>query len=70
MPPLVVAPALSAAILPAVVTPIAANLLVVDAPPADNDNAGGQPLNATRNVPAMEMKFEDVENYMVEKPKK
>ena len=31
---------------------------------------GGQPLNAARNVPAVEMKFEDVENYMVEKVKK
>ena len=31
---------------------------------------GGQPLNAARNVPAVEMKFEDVENYMVEKAKK
>ena len=42
----------------------------MDAPPANNDNAEGQPLNATRNVPAIEMKFEDVENYMVEKAKK
>ena len=50
--------------------PIAANLPVVDAPPANNDNARGQPLNAARNVPAVEMKFEDVENYMVEKAKK
>ena len=31
---------------------------------------GGQPLNAARNVPAVKMKFEDVENYMVEKAKK
>ena len=31
---------------------------------------GGQPLNAARNVPTVEMKFEDVENYMVEKAKK
>ena len=51
--------------LPALVaaaTPVAANPPVVDAPPANNDNAGGQPLNAARNVPAVEMKFEDVEN--------
>ena len=41
-----------------------------DAPPAKNDNARGQPLNAARNVPAVEMKFEDVENYMVEKANK
>ena len=31
---------------------------------------GGQPLNTARNVPDVEMKFEDVENYMVEKAKK
>ena len=31
---------------------------------------GGQLLNAARNVPTVEMKFEDVENYMVEKAKK
>ena len=30
----------------------------------------GQPLNAARNVPAVEMRFEDIENYMVEKAKK
>ena len=36
----------------------------------NNDNAGGHPLNATRNVPTVEMKVEDVENYMVEKVKK
>ena len=61
MPP----PASVAANLPA-----AAVAPAVDAPPANNDNAGGQPLNAARNVPAVEMKFEDVENYMVEKAKK
>ena len=42
----------------------------MDASPANNDNTGGQPLNAARNVPAVEMKFKDVENYMVEKAKK
>ena len=42
----------------------------MDAPPTNNNNAGGQPLNAARNVLAVEMKFEDVENYMVEKAKK
>ena len=26
-------------------------------------------MNAARNVPAMEMKYEDVENYLVEKAK-
>ena len=57
-------PATTAAVL------VAANLPVVDAPPANNDNAGGQPLNAARNIPAVEMKFEDVENYIFEKAKK
>ena len=65
MPP----PAPIAANPPAAVVP-AANPPAVDAPPANNDNARGQPLNAARNVPADEMKFEDVENYMVEKAKK
>ena len=27
-------------------------------------------MNAARNIPVVEMKFEDVENYMVEKAKK
>ena len=54
----------------ATAAPIAANPPTVDAPPANNDNDGGQPLNAARNVPTVEMKFEDVENYMVEKSKK
>ena len=65
MPPL----APTTAIPPAVVAPIA-NLPVVDAPPANNNNVGGQPLNAARNAPAVEMRFEDMENYMVEKAKK
>ena len=39
-------------------------------PPANNDNVGGQPLNAGRNMPTIDMKFEDIENYMVEKAKK
>ena len=70
MPPPVVVPALGAAIPPTAITPVAANLPVVDAPPTNNDNAGGQPLNAARNMPIIDMKFEDVENYMVEKAKK
>ena len=65
MPP----PALAAANPPAAVVAPAANPPTVDAPPTNNDNAGGQPLNAARNIPAVEMKFEDVENYMVEKAK-
>ena len=69
MPPPAAAPAPDTAIPPAVVAPIV-NPPIVDAPLADNDNAGGQPLNADRNVPVVEMKFEDVENYMVEKAKK
>ena len=59
-----------AAIAPTVAIAPAANPPVVDAPPANNDNAGGQTLNAARNVPAVEMKFEDMENYMVEKAKR
>ena len=47
-----------------------ANPPIVDAPPANNNNARGQLLNAARNVPTAEMKFKDVENYMVEKAKK
>ena len=31
---------------------------------------GGQSLNAARNMPPMEMKLEDVEDYMVEKAKR
>ena len=65
MPPL--APA--AAIPPAAVALIA-NPPIMDAPPANNNNAGEQLLNAARNIPAVEMTFEDMENYMVEKAKK
>ena len=56
MPPPAAAPAPDTTIPPAIVAPIA-NPPIVDAPPANNDNAGGQPLNAARNVPAVEMKF-------------
>ena len=59
----------AAAIPPTAIVPVA-NPPVMDAPPANNNNAGGQPLNAARNAPAVEMRFEDVENYMVEKAKK
>ena len=55
---------------PAAIPPVAANPPVVDAPPANNNNAGGQPLNAARNVPTVEMKFKDVKDYMIEKAKK
>ena len=65
MPP----PASVVAIPPVAVAPIT-NPLMVDGPLANNDNARGQPLNAARNVPAVEMRFEDMENYMVEKAKK
>ena len=47
-----------------------ANPPVMDVPPINNNNDRGQPLNVARNVPAVEMKFEDVENYMVEKAKR
>ena len=39
-------------------------------PLANNDTVGGQPLNDVRNMLAVDMKFEDIENYMVEKAKK
>ena len=55
---------------PATTIPPAANPPIVDALPANNNNAGGQLLNAARNVPVVEMRFEDMENYMVEKAKK
>ena len=55
MPP----PAPIAAIPPVAMAPVA-NPPIVDAPPTNNDNVGGQPLNATRNVHVVEMKFEDV----------
>ena len=54
----------------ATVAPVVANPPVVDASPINNDNAGGQPLNAARNMPTIDIKFEDVENYIVEKAKK
>ena len=62
-------PAPAIAIPPTANAPII-NPPIMDAPPANNNNAGGQLLNAARNAPAIEMKFEDVENYMVEKAKK
>ena len=65
MPP----PAPVVAIPPAAATP-AVNPPVVDASPANHNNAGGQPLNAARNVPLIKMNFEDVDNYMVEKANK
>ena len=70
MPPLTTAPTPAAIIPPAAVAPITANSLAVDAPTINNDNAGGKPLNTARNVPVVEMKFEDVENYMIKKAKK
>ena len=57
------------AIPPAVVAPVA-NPPVMDAPPSNNKNARGYLLNAVRNVPTIEIRYEDVENYMVEKAKK
>ena len=50
--------------------PAAVNPPVVDAQPVNHENAGGQPLNIARNVPTVEMKFEDAKNFMVEKVKK
>ena len=43
---------------------------LVEYPSTNNDNIRGQPLNVARNMPAVDMKFEDVEIYMVEKTKK
>ena len=57
-----------AAIPTAAVAPLT-NPPVINAPPTNN-NAGRQPLSAARNAPTVEMRFEDVENYMVEKAKK
>ena len=56
--------------VPATVPPAIVNPPVVDAPPASNDNAGGQHLYAAINMPPLEMRFEDVEDYMIEKAKK
>ena len=70
-PPPAVAPTPAAAIPPAVVAPVTANPPVIDTPLANNNNVGGgQPLNDCRNVSDVEIKFEDVENYMVKKAKK
>ena len=55
---------------PAAVAPAAANPPAVDAQHVNHDNAGGKPLNVARNILAVEMKLEDVENFMVEKAKK
>ena len=65
LPPPATAPASAAIIPPATVNPP-----IEDAPPANNDNIGGQPFNVARNVPTIDIKFEDVENYMAEKAKK
>ena len=56
--------------VPDVVPPAVVNPPVVDAPPASNDNTGGQHLYAAINVSPLEMKFEDVGDYMIEKAKK
>ena len=55
---------------PTAIALAAANPPIVDAQPVNHDNAEGQPLNVVRNVPTVEMKFEDIENFMVEKAKK
>ena len=60
MPPPIAVPAPTTTI-----PPVATNLHIMDAPPVNNNNDRGQPLNAVRNVPAVEIKFKDVENYMV-----
>ena len=70
MPPPTTTLARAVKAAPVIIPPTAINPPVEDAPPTNNDNVGGQPLNAARNMPAIDMKFEDVENYMVEKAKK
>ena len=70
MPPPAAAPAPGAINPPTAVVAPVVNPPIVDAPPANNDNTGGQPLNVAGNIPTIDMKFEDVENYMVEKAKK
>ena len=60
MPP----PAPTAAIPPIAVA-LVANPPVIDAPP--DNNAEGKLLNVARNLLAVEMRFEDMENYMVKK---
>ena len=56
--------------VPADVPHVVVNPPVVDAPPTNNDNVGGQTLYAAINVPPLEMKFENVGDYMIEKAKK
>ena len=56
--------------VPTVVPPAVVNPLVMDAPPASNNNTGGQSLYAAINVSPFEMKFKNVEDYMIEKVKK
>ena len=56
--------------VPAAVPPAIVNPPVVDAPPASNNNAERQPLYAAINVSPLEMKFENVGDYMIEKAKK
>ena len=56
--------------VPTVVPPAVINPPVMDAPPASNNNTGGQSLYAAINVSPLEMKFENVGDYMIEKAKK
>ena len=58
-----------AAIPPTIVAPVA-NPPIMDAPLVNNNNTREKPLNAARNAHALEMRFEDVESYIVEKAKK
>ena len=63
-------------ISPAVFSPITAhvptavpravvNPHIMDAPPASNNNTGGQSLYAAINMSPLEMKFENVGDYMI-----
>ena len=56
--------------VPTVVPHAVVNPPVMDAPPASNNNTGGQSLYTAINMFSLEMKFENVRDYMIEKVKK
>ena len=56
--------------VPAAIPPAIVNPPVADAPPASNNNAERQPLYAAINVSPLEMMFENMEDYVIEKAKK
>ena len=56
--------------VPTIVPPTVVNPPVMDAPPASNNNTRGQSLYAAINVSPLEIKFENVGDYIIEKAKK